>query len=229
MALLGIGTKGLPKQGSAKTKAPAPKPSPAELTAQSWLPIKDLRDGCLFRPDGGVVAGVQIAPFSLSLRSDRERAVAIQGWQAALSGITVPWQIVSVYRPTDLDQYLALLDTLTADAKGPRRTVLTEYARWVRSKIRSGETVERRYYLLMTRTGKDAVAEHQQTLRGLMEDAQRIRGFRVDVMTDAAWRELLFLLFHANQAAIEAIPDEGSRPTPLVRRGTWIGKGDEDA
>ncbi len=187
---------------------------------QPQRPLQDLHDGPIFRTDGGQVAGVQIAPFSLSLKSEREQESAIRGFQAALSGLTAQWELVSLYRPTDLDSYLAALDNLTADAAGPRRQLLHEYTRWVRSKIQSGESVERRYYLLLTRTGKDAVAEHQQSLRGIVEDAGRIRGFRVDILTDALWRELLFLLFHAAQAAVEPIPDDGFRPTPLYRKET---------
>ena len=203
------------------TKKAAHKPpelGPAQKTAQSWLPIKDLHDGCLFRPDGGVVAGVAIAPYSLALKSERERMSAIQGFQAALNGLTTPWQLLSLYRPVDLDSYLASLDNATDAAAGIRRRVLGDYSRWVRQQVQAGDSVERRYYLLMTRTGKDAVAEHQQSLRGLTDDLGRIRGFRADVLTDAAWRELLFLMFHAGQAAVETIPDGGARPTPLYGR-----------
>ncbi len=195
--------------------AKQPEPTSAQKTAQSWLPIQDLHDGCLFRPDGGVVAGIQISPFSLALKSERERTQAIQGFQAALSGLTVPWQLLSLYRPVDLDSYLASLDTATDAATSTRRRVLGDYARWVRQQVQGGDSVERRYYLLLTRTGKDAVAEHQQSLRGLTDDLGRIRGFRADPLTDALWRELLFLMFHAGQAAVESIPDGGARPTPL--------------
>ncbi len=211
---------GVPKAVKPGSKTGATAPTPAQLTAQSWLPIQDLHDGCLIRTDGGVVAGVQIAPFSLALKSERERESAVRGFQAMLSGLSVPWELVSLYRPTDLDAYLTALDNRTADASGPRRQILHEYTRWVRTKIQSGESVERRYYLLLTRTGKDAIAEHQQTLRSLTEDAGRLRGFRVDILTDALWRELLFLLFHASQAAVEAVPDAGFRPTPLYRKET---------
>ena len=209
-------TQGKKLQTQAKA-AVTPAPTSAQLTAQSWLPIRDLHDGCLFRPDGGVVAGVQIAPFSLALKSERERDSVIRGFQAALNGLSVPWELVSLYRPADLDTYLAALDNLTSEAAGSRRQILNEYTRWVRGKIQAGDSVERRYYLLMTRTGPDAVAEHRQALRGLSDDLQRIRGFRADVLTDALWRELLFLLFHAAQAAIELVPD-GFRPTPLYRK-----------
>ena len=152
------------------TAQKAVDPSPAQKTAQSWLPIQDLHDGCLFRPDGGVVAGIQLAPFSLALKSERERTAAIQGFQAALSGLTVPWQLLSLYRPVDLDSYLASLDTATDATTGTRRRVLGDYSRWVRQQVQTGDSVERRYYLLLTRTGRDAVAEHQQSLRGLTDD-----------------------------------------------------------
>lgn len=208
-----------------RTKVPpvaakaAPKAglSPAQLTAQAWLPIKDLHDGCLIRPDGGVVAGIQIAPYSLDLKSTREQEQVIQGFQAAINGLDIPWQLLSVYRPVDLDAYLTTLDTHLAATAGNRRRVLGEYTRWVRQQVQGGEMVERRYYLLMTRTGRDAVADHQQTLRGLIDDLHRIHGFRADRLTDALWRELLFLLFHSGQAAIESIPDGGPWATPLYR------------
>ena len=204
----------LPKKKAAQKS----EPTPAQKTAQSWLPIKDLHDGCLFRPDGGVVSGVMIAPFSLALKSERERASAVQGFQAALNGLTTPWQLLSLYRPVDLDAYLASLDNSTSNAAGIRRRVLGDYSRWVRQQVQAGDSVERRYYLLMTRTGRDAIAEHQQALRGLTDDLGRIRGFRADVLTDAAWRELLFLMFHAGQAAVESIPNGGPNPTPLYGR-----------
>lgn len=207
------------KISARKTKKTGP--TPAQTTAQSWLPIQDLHDGCLFRPDGGVVAGVQIAPLSLALKSERERLSAIQGFQAALNGLNVPWQILSLYRPVDLDSYLAFLDNSASEVTGPRRRVLNEYARWVRTQIQGGESVERRYYLLLTRFGKDALAEHAQSLRGLAEDAGRIRGFRADILSDARWRELLFLMFHAGQAAVESIPDGGARHAPI-----YIGRKD---
>lgn len=213
----------LPKsKGGSKTKTV--EPTPAQKTAQSWLPIQDLHDGCLIRPDGGVVAGIQIAPFSLALKSDRERTQAVQGFQVALNGLTVPWQILSLYRPVDLDSYLASLDLATDAASGIRRRVLGDYSRWVRQQVQQGDSVERRYYLLLTRMGKDAVLEHQQTLRGLTDDLGRIRGFRADVLTDSKWRELLFLMFHTGQAATESIPNGGPGATPLYRNNPQGGK-----
>lgn len=195
---------------------PAGPPAPA-LTTQQWLPVRDIRDGCLFRPDGGVVAGVQLRMPALALKSAAEQDLLIAGWQAALDGLGCPWQILTLPRPIDLDQYLAGLDAaVQATPSGPRRRVLGEYLRWVSGLARQGEATERRSYLLLSRTGPDAVAEHRQTLAGLLDDLARLRGVEATPLDDAGWRSLLFLAFHAGRAAVEPAPDT-HRAIPLYR------------
>ena len=187
----------------------------AQATAQKWLPFKDMHDDFLIRKDGAVVAGIKIAPFNLSLKSERERSSIIQSFQAVLNGLDVPWQLLSLYRPVDLDAYLGTLDQQATQVSGTRRRVLGDYERWVRQLAQQGGQVERRYYLLMTRNSKDAFAEHRTALRGLFGNLARIRGFRADMLDDALWRELLFLVFHAGQAATETVLNGGPRAVPL--------------
>ncbi len=193
------------------------------MTTQQWVPLTDLHDGCLFRPDGVVVAGVTIRPPALGLKSQAEQGQLIQGLQAALDGIGCPVEILTLPRPIDLDRYLAALDTrLQATPIGDRRRVLGDYLRWVSGLVRQGEAVERRSYLLMTRTGPDALAEHRTTLRGLLEDLSRLRGVEAAALTDADWRSVLFLMFHSTRAAFEPAPD-GQRATPVYRARTSAG------
>ena len=193
--------------------------SPA--AAQDWLPLADLRDGCLVRPDGATVGGVAVAPLSLALKSENEKRTIISAVHAAVNALTVPWQILSLYRPVDLDAYLAGLDRLLGDADNRRKTVLRDYLGWVHGLVRSGEAVERRYYILVTRTGDSALLEHRTALPALAEDLQRVRGMRARVLTDADWRELLFLAFHSGQAAYEPVPD-GMRIPPIYRGGLTV-------
>ncbi len=196
---------------------PSAEPEPAALTTQQWVPLTDLHDGCLFRPDGAVVAGVAIRPPALGLKSQAEQGQLIQGLQAALDGIGCPWEIWTAPRPIDLDRYLAALDTqLQATPSGDRRRVLGDYLRWVSGLVRQGEAVERRSYLLLSRTGPDAVAEHRTTLRGLLEDLSRLRGVEAAALTDADWRSVLFLMFHSTRAAFEPTPED-RRATPIYR------------
>jgi hypothetical protein len=212
-----------PRPTGAKPAAatPAPKPSPAEqaaLAAQAWLPIRDLRDGMLVRADGALVAGLAIAPYSLALKSSREQTQVVGALTEALNGLDCPWQWLSLYRPVDLNAYLAQVDnTLQVTQQGPRRTVLADYLRWATGMVRAGEVVERKYYLLLTRTGPDAIGAHQTTLIQLTGAMHAIRGFRAVPLDDAAWRELLFLAFHSEQAAWEPVPDGLPRQAPVFR------------
>ncbi len=199
-------------------KADKPADDTQRRAAQDWLPVADLRDGCLIRPDGAAVGGVAIAPMSLQLKSEAEKRAVVSAVHAAMNGLQVPFQILSLYRPVDLDAYLAGLDAMLAEASPRRKTVLRDYLSWVHGLVRSGEAVERRYYLLVTRMGPDAVREHRTSLRSLADDLMRARGMQARVMTDADWRELSFLAFHAGQAAVEQVPD-GLRVPPILRQG----------
>ena len=182
--------------------------------AQDWLPLRDLHDGLLYRPDGAVVGGVAVAPFNLSLKSTTEQQAVIAAVHAALNALDVAWEILSVYRPVDLDAYLASLDAMLQTADQRRKPVLRDYLQWVHALVRSGEHSERRYYVLVVRQGVDATAEHRQHLPQLAGDMARARGMQVRVMTDADWRELLFLAFHGPQAAVEQVPDGLPRLAP---------------
>jgi len=200
--------------------APAPSSTPAQQAAQDWLPIQDLHGGLLFRPDGAVVGGVTVAPFSLALKSAAETRSIIGAVHAALNALSTSWEILSMYRPVDLDSYLTSLDRLLQETDARRKPVLRDYLAWVTQIVHSGETVERRYYLLVTRTGRDAPTDHRVHLPQLAQDLMRARGVQCRVMTDADWRELLFLTFQASHAAQETVPDGLGRIPPLyVREG----------
>ena len=165
-----------------------------------------------------MVGGIAVAPLSLTLKSENEKRAIVGAVHAAVNGLQVPFEILSLYRPVDLDSYLASLDAMLATADSHRRAVLRDYLAWVHGLVRSGEAVERRYFILVTRTGPDAVMEHRTSLRALADDLMRARGMQARVMADADWRELLFLTFHAGQAAFEQVPD-GLRMAPIYSGG----------
>ena len=178
----------------------------AAVAAQDWLPLGDIVGGCLLRTDGAVIGGLAISPLPLELKSARETAQIISTLHAVLNGLSVPWEILSTYRPVDLDPYLNALATRVRAAQAPRQRVLQDYRQWVSELAHSGSAVERRYYLLITRTGPEALKEHRSTLPALSQDLERIRGLRTTLLDEALWRELIFLSFHGDKAASESIP-----------------------
>jgi hypothetical protein len=185
-------------------------------SAQDWLPLQDLHGGLLFRRDGAVVGGVGVAPFNLSLKSASETRAVIAAVHQAVNALQVPWQILSTYRPVDLDAHLGTLDRLLEDADPRRKPVLRDYIGELHRLATGGEATERRYYVLVVRQGADAPAEHRQHLPQLAQDLMRARGLRAWVLDDAAWRELLFLTFQGHHAAQETVPDGLPRLPPAL-------------
>ena len=189
--------------------------APPGTAAQDWLPLQDLRDDCVIRKDGAAIGGLQLGAVNLALKSEGERRAVVQAVHAALNSLTAPWELLSVYRPVDLDPYLHSLSALSEQVDGRRRAVLRDYLSWVSRLAQGGESVERRYHLLIERRGPDAAREHRQSLPALAADLQRAPGLRATPLDAAAWRELLFLLFHHDQAAAEPVPD-GMRLPPVL-------------
>ena len=54
-------------------KKPAKNP-----TVQTWIPLADLQQGCLIRPDGAVVGGLSMAPINLDLQSDAAKTSGVR-------------------------------------------------------------------------------------------------------------------------------------------------------
>lgn len=188
---------------------------PSQQAAQDWLPLDDLHSGLLFRPDGAVVGGLSVAPFSLKLKSTTETRSIIGAVKDALNSIDQPWEILSMYRPVDLDTYLTSLDRMLRDTDNRRKPILRDYIAWVTRIVSGGDAVERKYYILIVRTGPEAVHEHRTNLPALAQDLQRARGLQVKVMNDQDWRELLLLSYQADHSATESIPDALGRIPPI--------------
>lgn len=201
---------------------------------QDWFPITDVREGCLFRADGAVVGGIALAPMNLVLKSPRETRAIMTAVYAIVNSFQIPWQVLSHYRPLDLEAYLERLREQIRQV-GPRRELwLRQYLEWVVAQQDAGQAMERRYYCLMTRTGPDAVALHQETLPLVVQEWNRIRGMQATVMDQAAWESLLFGFFHPTRLRQETVPDnvrrltrnkEESVPTPVM----WRKEGMADA
>ena len=184
---------------------PAKKHSTAPA-AQDWFPIQDIRHGCLIRDDGAVVGGLALSPMNLDLKSPRETRAVITSVYAILNSLRTPWQILSLYRPLDLDQYVVSLKDRLRQVAPRREPLLRQYLEWVLAHKDSGQAMERRYYCLMTRTGPDAVELHQETLPEVAQEWNRIRGMRATILDDTAWESVIFGFFHPTRLNHEVVP-----------------------
>lgn len=182
-------------------------PSSRAPATQAWFPIQAIRDGCLVREDGAVIGGLSVSPLNLDLKSSRETRAILTQVYAIFNSIRTPWQVLSLYRPLDLAQYMESLQDQLRRVHANRAPVLRAYLAWVRAQQAGEQAMERRYYCLFTRTGPDAVALHHETLPQIAQEWNRMRGMRAVVLDDAAWQSLLFGFFHPTQLQAEPVPD----------------------
>lgn len=182
------------------------KPSGVPAT-QAWFPIREIKEGCLFRDDGAVMGGVSLAPLNLALKSPRETRAILTAVYAIFNSMRTPWQLLSLYRPLDLAQYVESLHDQLRRVNAHRAALLRPYLAWVLAQQAGEQAMERRYYCLFTRTGPDAAAIHHETLPQLAKEWNRIRGMRATVLDDAAWESLLFGFFHPTKLQEETVPD----------------------
>ena len=134
-------------------KRAAPTPHTTERdSAQQWVAgrVRAVRDGLLVRGDGTPLGVVRVEPAPLGLLSERERGVRVAGLHEALHAVDGSYQMVSVQRPVDLDQYLGHLEDAVRDAAGPQQRALArEYRDYVRGVAGGGDAREQRHYVLL--------------------------------------------------------------------------------
>lgn len=187
--------------------------SDAFARSTQWLPIKDLKSSYLITKDSAI-AGVKLSAVNLELRSNLEQSLAIGGFNSAINSIQVPWQFLSVFRPIDLDEYLADLGKMERSSSGKRKEVLKHQLAWIDELSSAEDSTQRRYYLLLSRPAVQ-ILEHQNSIRDLLSDLGRIKGMTASEMTGDDWRELLFLTFHYDRLK-EGIPQDELLLPPVL-------------
>ena len=175
------------------------------LTTQSWLPIQNILDGLLTRPDGTLVAGLLIQPMNLSLMAAAEQHRVVTGFRVAIDQLTTPWQIVSTFRPVDLTDYRkSLADRVDKLPQGIRRQALDEYRRWILAQAQ-GQATERLHALLVSHApGKGAADELKKMLNDLQQNLGKITGLHLSELSNQDWYRLVQLMFSGTPGFVDA-------------------------
>lgn len=140
-----------------KTKQTKPTASPEELqaqsrsrTAQQWIPIADIDNKVVYRKDNKIIGILRIQPENLDLLSDNEKRRKVEALAEGFNGETEGFQIFCIGRPVDLNNYLEWLqEKAKMEQDFVRKTVLKGYIQQASQLATSGETTERRFYIII--------------------------------------------------------------------------------
>ncbi|MBJ6360504.1 hypothetical protein ACFOQM_04145 [Paenibacillus sp. GCM10012307] len=222
------------------TAAPTQSRTVTQSSTQSWMPVTDVFNGFMHRRDGSIITAIRIQPVNFELLSDNEKYAKIKSFEEVLNGIEYTFQIISIARPVDLDNFITRMEELKSNVTETksetkeelqqeikkinkeddiRNRLLNSYMSHAAALATSGETVERQFYILLDQklgktTQKDEILLFQRT----NELASNLVGADLiaHVCNDEELRDLLFIFTNSNQAAFERAPNHQFGLPPQV-------------
>jgi hypothetical protein len=201
-------------------KAPVDEAKQKKLSAQEWLPVKDIGGSLLYRPDKHLAAILKIEPLNISLLSDNEKIRIIGAIHEVINSQREPMQWLSTGRSVDLDGYIASLEQLTTSCQDyHRKKLLRGYIRQAAEMATGGNTLERRFYIVLTQ--KQAKRAGEELLNRARELAGSLAGagLQAELCSDRQIIDLFFTMHNPGQAAVERAPDHAGPYMPPITKG----------
>ncbi len=117
---------------------------------QSFVPIKEVRDGVIVLKDGGLRAVLAASSVNLSLKSADEQRAIIMQFQNFLNSLDFSCQIVVQSRRLDIKPYLLLLENRMKEQLEPLLKIQTrEYMEFIRTFTEQVNIMTKNFYLVV--------------------------------------------------------------------------------
>lgn len=174
--LLGGGTLLFLKFSERRKKAKSrDKEELAQMTANEFVNVKDIRGSFLYTRDGMALAYLKIFPISTELFSKNEKRLIAKQLTVSLSSGQYPFQLLAVSRPVDISPLMAeLSSTLTASSNIKQKELLKHEIVEMGGFALSGEVVERQFYIKIWDKAVDGVE------RELLQKLKYLSGYFAD-------------------------------------------------
>ncbi|MES2668471.1 MAG: hypothetical protein V4644_02170 [Patescibacteria group bacterium] len=124
--------------------------APTAKTTQSFVPVKEVRNGVIILKDDGYRGVLMCSSINFALKGEDEQRGIIGGFQSLLNTLDFSIQIVVHSRKTDIRPYLALLETRMQDQTTElMRLQLREYLAFIRNFIDSSDIMTKTFYVVV--------------------------------------------------------------------------------
>ena len=181
-------------------------------SAQSFLPIRDIRNGMVETTDGRYLKILEIEPINFALRSSEEQFNIISSFASWLKISPVRLQCKTITRRADSDKHISLVKEELAQEENPQCRALGEdYLRLIQD-VGSREALTRRFFLIFQyeAVGRDdgdyskiysALQGAEQTARAYF--LQCGNGIVQPANPDEATAEILYQIFNRRSCQTE--------------------------
>ena len=126
LTLLGGGAALLVIKMSGKNKKSRNGDSAAQQTANEFINVKDVKNGCLYTTDGWVKMFLRVHPISTDLLSKTEKSILTRTLTAELSDIQYPYQFLAASRPVDISPIISTMSDKLGDADEKQKELLRQ-------------------------------------------------------------------------------------------------------
>ena len=150
----------------------------AQITANEFINVKDIRDRFLYTRDGQIITYIKINPISIDLFSDREKEQICRVLTAELSSYKKAFKFLAVSRPVDISPLINEYTQLLSETNDQKQKQLLRNEMMVMSNYAtSGDVVERQFYFMLWRNYK--AGEEKDFIKETYEFASKIENSNV--------------------------------------------------
>ncbi|WP_018305484.1 hypothetical protein [Desulfitobacterium hafniense] len=194
-------------------KKQAKSETQAQVTAQEFTNVKDIRMKYLYTRDGYIFMALKMEHFSIDLFSKREKVVLTRQLTAELSGDQQPFKFIAASRPVDISPLInEYTERLVSSTNQKQKEILRKEISVLSNYALSGEVIERQFYLLMwerTEEGAErSISRRMQDLAGCFENCK----VPVEILKEKETARLCNLINNPAYAHLEDMSDEPTFP-----------------
>ena len=121
-----------------------------EKTTQSFVPVKEVRNGIIVLKDGGYRAVLMCSSTNFALKSPDEQHAIIGGFQNFLNTLDFSVQIVIHSRKMDIRPYLeTLVEREKAQQTELMRVQVREYGQFIKNFIEGADIMTKLFYVVI--------------------------------------------------------------------------------
>lgn len=203
-------------------------------TAQSYLPIRDIRNGIVETMDGRYLKILEIEPINFALRSDEEQYNIISSFASWLKISPMRLQCKAITRRADSDKHVALVKQELSQEENPQcRAMGEDYLRLIQQ-VGSREALTRRFFLIFQyeAAGRDD-GDYARIVGSLQAAEQTARAYFLQcgnsivqpANPDEATAEILYQIFNRRSCQTEPFQTRVDRVVldAMLSQGLTVG------
>ncbi|KND46886.1 MAG: hypothetical protein AB199_00440 [Parcubacteria bacterium C7867-004] len=123
---------------------------PAPKTTQSFVPVKEVRNGVVILKNDGYRGILMCSSINFALKGEDEQQGVVQGFQSFLNTLDFSVEIVIHSRKTDIRPYLALLESRAGTQTTElMKLQLREYEQFIRNFIDTNDIMTKMFYVIV--------------------------------------------------------------------------------